>query len=132
MTFTTPPTPPTPPLSSNQFDENTIYTGIVKWFNMDIRYGFITVLDANNNINNIDIFAHKNDILSKIRYKCLIQGEYVNFKINNSDKGIKCINITGINNNKLLCDSNPDLLKKMILCQYIEKTNPNLGFIKMS
>ena len=100
---------------------------------MDIRYGFITVLDKNNNnINNIDIFDNKNDILSKMRYKCLIQGEYVNFKINNNDKGIKCVDITGIDNNKLLCDSNPDLLKKLILCQYIEKTNPNLSFIKMS
>ena len=110
-----------------------IYTGIVKWFNMDLRYGFITVLDNQNFLNNnIDIFAHKNDIDSNIRYKCLIQGEYVTFKISNNDKGLKCTNIKGIDNGNLLCESNPDLLKKLILCQYIEKTNPNLSFIKMT
>ena len=75
---------------------------------------------------------HKNDINNNIRYKCLIKGEYVHFKIVNSDKGLKCENITGIDNNMLLCESNSDLLKKLILCQYIEKTNPNLSFIKMS
>ena len=110
-----------------------IYTGIVKWFNMDLRYGFITVLDNQNFLNNnIDIFAHKNDIDSNIRYKCKIQGEYVTFKISNNDKGLKCTNIKGIDNFNLLCESNPDLLKKLILCQYIEKTNPNLSFIKMT
>ena len=41
-------------------------------------------------------------------------------------------NIKGIDNGHLLCESNPDLLKKLILCQYIEKTNPNLSFIKMT
>lgn len=110
-----------------------IYTGIVKWFSMDLRYGFITVLNDENLLNNnIDIFAHKNDIDSNIRYKCLIQGEYVTFKISNNDKGLKCTNIKGIDNGLLLCESNPDLLKKLILCQYIEKTNPNLSFIKMT
>tara|TARA_Y100000741_G_C18245477_1_gene555390 strand:+ start:1607 stop:1966 length:360 start_codon:yes stop_codon:yes gene_type:complete len=104
-----------------------IYTGIVKWFNMDLRYGFVNILNTN-----INIFAHKNDINNNIRYKCLIKGEYVHFKIVNSDKGLKCENITGIDNNMLLCESNSDLLKKLILCQYIEKTNPNLSFIKMS
>ena len=116
---------------SNSSDK--IYTGIVKWFNMDLRYGFITVLDNTDDLNNnIDIFAHKNDINSNIRYKCLIKGEYVNFKISNNDKGLKCIDIKGIYNNNLLCETNPDLLKKLILCQYIEKTNPNLSFIKMT
>lgn len=117
----------------NTFTPQTdkIYTGIVKWFNMDLRYGFITVLDNDNSINNLDLFAHKNDINSNIRYKCLIKGEYVNFKITKTDKGYKCILIKGINNNNLLCESNSDLLKKLILCQYIEKTNPNLSFIKM-
>lgn len=124
--------------SSNFFNTpDKIYTGVVKWFNMDLRYGFITILNDDNinddTINyNMDIFAHKNDINSTIRYKCLIQGEYVNFKISNNDKGLKCINIKGINNNNLLCESNPDLLKKLILCQYIEKTSPNLSFIKMT
>ena len=123
--------PSTYPKFSNSSDK--IYTGIVKWFNMDLRYGFITIIDKEDNLNNnIDIFAHRNDISSNIRYKCLIQGEYVNFKISNNDKGLKCIDITGINNNKLLCETNPDLLKKLILCQYIEKTNPNLSFIKMT
>jgi cold shock CspA family protein len=111
---------------------DNLYIGVVKWYNMDLRYGFITVLDKNCPNNNIDIFAHKKDITTKIRYKCLIEGEYVNFNISNTEKGLKCINITGIDNNNLLCESNPDLLKKLILCQYIEKTNPNLSFIKMS
>ena len=99
---------------------------------MDLRYGFITLIDNEKESNNIDIFAHKNDINSNIRYKCLIQGEYVTFKISNNDKGLKCIDIKGINNKNLLCENNPDLLKKLILCQYIEKTNPNLSFIKMT
>ena len=121
--------------SSELFNSSDkIYTGIVKWFNMDLKYGFITLLDNidNPNNNNIDIFAHKNDIDSNIRYKCLIQGEYVTFKISNNNKGLKCTNIKGIFNNNLLCETNPDLLKKLILCQYIEKTNPNLSFIKMT
>ena len=115
------------------YEPSKIYTGIVKWFNMDLRYGFITILNNDNSENkNLDIFAHKNDINTTLRYKCLIKGEYVNFNIDDSDKGLKCTNISGLYNNDLLCVSNPDLLKKLILCQYIEKTNPNLSFIKMS
>ncbi len=101
--------------------------GIVKWYNLDLRYGFITVLDTNT-----DIFVHKNNIQSDLRYKCLFKGEYVELDIINTDKGLQCHNIKGINQGELLCESNPDLLKKFILGTYIEKNNPNLSYFKIS
>jgi len=101
--------------------------GKVKWFNLDLRYGFITLLD-----DKIDIFVHKNNISSNLRYKCLFKGEYVQLDIVNTDKGKQCNNITGIDGNELLCESNPDLLKKIILGAYIEKNNPNLSYFKIT
>ena len=100
--------------------------GKVKWYNIDLRYGFITLLD-----NNSDIFVHKNNINSEVKYKCLFKGEYVQLDIINTDKGLQCNNIKGINNDELLCESNPDLLKKFILGTYIEKNNPNLSYFKI-
>ena len=100
--------------------------GKVKWYNMDLRYGFITILDTNQ-----DIFVNKNNISSSLRYKCLFKGEYVNLDIIKTDKGDQCSNIRGINNGELLCESNPDLLKKIILSSYIEKNNPNLSYFKI-
>ena len=82
--------------------------GRVKWYNLDLRYGFITVLDTNT-----DIFVHKNNIDSSLKYKCLFKGEYVELDIINTDKGLQCNNIKGINQGELLCESNPDLLKKL-------------------
>ena len=60
--------------------------GRVKWYNLDLRYGFITILD-----NNTDIFVHKNNISSDLRYKCLFKGEYVELDIINTDKGLHVI-----------------------------------------
>ena len=101
--------------------------GRVKWYNLDLRYGFITILN-----NNTDIFVHKNNINSDLRYKCLFKGEYVELDIINTDKGLQCNNITGLNGGEILCESNPDLLKKIILASYIEKNNPNLSYFKIS
>ena len=101
--------------------------GRVKWYNLDLRYGFITILN-----NNTDIFVHKNNIKSDLRYKCLFKGEYVELDIINTDKGLQCNNIRGINQGELLCESNPDLLKKIILGAYIEKNNPNLAYFKIT
>lgn len=100
--------------------------GKVKWYNIDLRYGFITLLD-----NNSDIFVHKNNINSEVKYKCLFKGEYVQLDIINTDKGLQCSNVKGINNEELLCESNPDLFKKFILGTYIEKNNPNLSYFKI-
>tara|TARA_B100001996_G_C18644205_1_gene586751 strand:+ start:1098 stop:1433 length:336 start_codon:yes stop_codon:yes gene_type:complete len=101
--------------------------GKVKWYSLDLHYGFITILDTNT-----DIFAHKNNIKSPCKYKCLFKGEYVEVNIINSEKGLQCDEITGINSGDLLCESNPDLLKKIILGDYIEKNNPNLAYFKIS
>tara|TARA_B110001450_G_C17451734_1_gene412322 strand:- start:251 stop:622 length:372 start_codon:yes stop_codon:yes gene_type:complete len=100
--------------------------GKVKWYNTDLRYGFITLLDQQT-----DIFVHRNNINTTIKYKCLFMGEYVLLDLIKTTKGIQCANIRGINNDKLLCESNPDLLKKLILGQYIEKVNPSFAFFKM-
>ena len=102
--------------------------GKVKWYNLDLRYGFITVLHNNTYA---DIFVHKNNIKTDLRYKCLFKGEYVELDIINTEKGMQCNNITGINGDELLCESNPDLLKKIILASYIEKNNPNLSYFKI-
>ena len=101
--------------------------GKVKWYNIDLRYGFITILDDNS-----DIFVHKNNIKSDVKYKCLFKGEYVLVDIINTEKGLRCNNVTGINNDQLLCESNSDLLKKVILCSYIEKNNPHLSYFKIN
>ena len=100
--------------------------GKVKWYNIDLRYGFITLLDNNN-----DIFVHKNNINSLVKYKCLFKGEYVQLDIINTEKGLQCSNVKGINDDELLCEANPDLLKKFILGTYIEKNNPNLSYFKI-
>ena len=99
----------------------------VKWYNFDLRYGFVTILD-----NNTDIFVHKNNLKSELKYKCLFTGEYIQVDIVNTDKGLQCFNVTGVDNNQLLCESNPDLLKKFILGTYIEKNNPNLSYFKIN
>tara|TARA_B100001564_G_C20150049_1_gene450555 strand:+ start:41 stop:382 length:342 start_codon:yes stop_codon:yes gene_type:complete len=103
--------------------------GQVKWYNLDLRYGFITVL---NDDKYVDIFVHKNNIKTDLKYKCLFKGEYVELDIINTDKGLQCNNITGLNGGEILCESNPDLLKKIILASYIEKNNPNLSYFKIS
>ena len=100
--------------------------GQVKWYNLDLRYGFITVL---NDDKYVDIFVHKNNIKTDLKYKCLFKGEYVELDIINTDKGLQCNNITGLNGGEILCESNPDLLKKIILIYPILKLVPNLLFI---
>ena len=110
-------------------DHNKNLIGKVKWYNLDLHYGFIS---TKINEQNKDIFVHRNNIKTNINYKCLFKGEYVLFDIETKNNKTKSINIRGINNDLLLCESNPDLLKKFILGKYIEKTNPSLSYFKMS
>ena len=114
-------------INTSNTSENLQLLGKVKWYNMELRYGFITLLDDNK-----DIFVHKNNLQTILKYKCLFKGEYVSLNLITTDKGLQCNNVTGINGDLLLCESNPELLKKIILSEYMEKSNPNLSLFKIS
>jgi len=67
-----------PPTQTEQ--QNDVTTGNVKWFNNKSGFGFITAL--NNDMKGQDIFVHHTSIDAKgDLYKYLVQGEYVEFKI---------------------------------------------------
>lgn len=60
--------------------------GKVKWFNNDKGYGFI---EYNNNE---DIFVHYSAILSE-GFKTLVEGQYVDFELVRTDKGLQAKNV---------------------------------------
>lgn len=64
--------------------------GIVKWFNNQKGYGFISPLDENHQKD--EIFAHFSSIIME-GYKKLNAGQKVDFEMNNGPKGLHAINI---------------------------------------
>lgn len=62
-------------------------TGIVKWFNVEKGYGFISCDDGN------DVFAHHSQVKEKGTSKDLHEGESVSFDIQDGEKGPSAINI---------------------------------------
>lgn len=63
--------------------------GKVKWFNNDKGFGFIEY----NNME--DIFVHYSSILSS-GYKTLVEGQYVEFELVETDKGLQAKNVVEI------------------------------------
>lgn len=63
----------------------------VKWFNNERGFGF---LEYNNNE---DIFVHYSAINMK-GYKTLAEGEYVEFELIRTDKGLQAKNVKSISN----------------------------------
>ncbi|MDM7860649.1 cold-shock protein [Alteromonas sp. ASW11-36] len=63
-------------------------TGIVKWFNEDKGFGFITPTDGGK-----DVFVHFRSIQSE-GYKTLVEGQQVNFTIEQGQKGPQAANVT--------------------------------------
>uniref|UniRef100_A0A6C0HXF5 CSD domain-containing protein n=1 Tax=viral metagenome TaxID=1070528 RepID=A0A6C0HXF5_9ZZZZ len=84
--------------------------GRVKWFNNKTGYGFITVTDGDR--VGSDIFVHHSSIMvSSEQYKYLVQGEYVQFKLDNTATGTHVIQageVSGINGGKLMCETRRD------------------------
>ena len=80
--------------------------GRVKWFNNKAGYGFLT---ANQDGTETDIFVHHSDVMvANEQYKYLVQGEYVEFVINQTNEGphkFKAAEITGIKGGKLMCET---------------------------
>lgn len=62
--------------------------GIVKWFNSQKGYGFITMEDAT------DIFVHYSGIVSEQKFKSIAEGQTVEFEITDGEKGKQAINVT--------------------------------------
>ncbi len=61
--------------------------GIVKWFDAEKGFGFITV-DGGK-----DVFVHYSSIVQE-GYKSLAEGDQVEFEINSSDRGDQATNVS--------------------------------------
>lgn len=61
-------------------------SGKVKWFNNEKGYGFIEYKSGE------DIFVHYSSILSE-GYKTLVEGQYVEFELVRTDKGLQAKNV---------------------------------------
>jgi len=61
--------------------------GKVKWFNNEKGFGFIESEEVNE-----DIFVHYSSILSE-GYKSLVEGQYVEFELVRTDKGLQAKNV---------------------------------------
>lgn len=87
--------------------QNDVTTGNVKWFNNKSGFGFITAL--NNELKGQDIFVHHTSIDAKgDLYKYLVQGEYVEFKIQKVEDKThenQATCVKGIMSGDLMCET---------------------------
>ncbi len=88
-------------------DNDSRYQGRVKWFNNKAGYGFVTVVGGES--DGKDIFAHHSGVIvQEEQYKYLVQGEYVAFKLTNSndaDHPDQATEVTGIGGGLLMCET---------------------------
>lgn len=65
-------------------------SGIVKWYNPDKGFGFISTVDDG------DVFVHHTDIKVQDGKRIIEDGEEVMLEVVNSKKGPQAINVTRI------------------------------------
>lgn len=65
-------------------------TGLVKWFNSDKGFGFITPQDGSK-----DVFVHFSAIQSN-DFKTLDEGQEVEFSVENGAKGPSAVNVVAL------------------------------------
>ena len=82
----------------------SVKTGIVKWFNNKAGYGFIT-----DSEDKTDVFVHHSVLITKEKhYNYLVEGEYVQFSVEETTQGdhkFQATNVTGINSGPLMCET---------------------------
>ena len=82
-------------------------TGRVKWFNNKAGFGFVTAVEGD--LKDKDIFVHYSSInVPDDQYKYLVQGEYVDFELTDSEKSeheFHAINISGVKGGNLMCET---------------------------
>ena len=87
-----------------------VLIGRVKWFNNKSGFGFITVTDGPS--SGSDIFVHHSAVkVDSEQYKYLVQGEYVEFTLietQDSKHTCQASNVCGIKGGKLMCETRRD------------------------
>ena len=71
---------------------DSVYDGIVKWFNNSIGYGFIHPVVNGESDESVEYFVHYKNINMK-GFKTLNDGQHVRFKILNTDKGNQAVDV---------------------------------------
>ena len=88
--------------------------GQVKWFNAKAGFGFVTVLEGEN--KGKEIFAHHSGVkTSKEQFRYLVEGEYVEMEVSESEKGEhkhQSKMVTGVMGGKLMCEVREEGEKK--------------------
>ena len=70
--------------------------GIVKWFNNQKGYGFITMEDGT------DIFVHWTGIVSDKKFKSIAEGQKVTFDITDGENGKQATNVSVVANDDVI------------------------------
>ena len=65
-------------------------TGIVKWFNQEKGYGFLSCDDGN------DVFVHHSQVKETGTEKDLHEGQSVSFDVEDGEKGPMAINVQNL------------------------------------
>ena len=95
-------------------DTNTRYRARVKWFNNRAGYGFATI--QSHDRQQEDVFVHHSGVsVANEQYKYLVQGEYVEFNLrqSNHDKHpYQADNIRGIDGGMLMCETHAEVRRQ--------------------
>ena len=73
-------------LQSETKGNATVATGVVKWFNSEKGYGFISQSDG------VDVFVHHSSIQMS-GYRTLTEGQEVEFDVQEGQKGLQAANV---------------------------------------
>ena len=98
---------------NNQSDAR--HTGMVKWFNNKAGFGFITTCGEGDKYSGKDIFVHYTSIrVSNIQYKYLVQGEYVDFTVVDSESDAheyQATDVCGVKGGSIMCETRRTLVQ---------------------
>lgn len=85
-------------------------TGRVKWFNNKTGFGFISVVGGNDQYKDAsEVFVHHSAVMvSQEQYRYLVEGEYVEFSVVNTETGdhkFQAGDVRGVRGGKLFCET---------------------------
>ena len=103
-----------------------MHTGRVKWFNNKAGYGFVTELYSDSDKVGTDYFVHHSALkVSMEQYKYLVQGEYVEFTLVESDSDeyeFQVGEVSGVYGGRLMCETREEMRKERRSTQSMEST----------